>query len=107
MARFTRTYAYRSNLAYAVVQLIVVGKLSGGSTSLNLWRLSKHALGLAIGRQGDTVLVTLAERKSRLSLIIKVENKTAEAVYAIMTVVTGPHAAQVKTLTYDNVLSAE
>lgn len=55
-----------------------------------------------IGRQGGAVLVTLAERKSRFSLIIKAENKTAAAVSAAMTTAMGPHAAQVHTLTYDN-----
>ena len=55
-----------------------------------------------IGRQGGAVLVTLAERKSLFSLIIKAENKTAAAVSAAMTTVMGPHAAQGHTLTYDN-----
>lgn len=55
-----------------------------------------------IGQQGGAVLVTLCERKSRFSLIIKAENKTAAAVSAAITKVMGPHAAQVHTLTYDN-----
>ena len=55
-----------------------------------------------IGRQGGAVLVTLVERKSRFSLIIRAENKTATAVSAAMTTAMSPHAAHVHTLTYDN-----
>ena len=55
-----------------------------------------------IGRQGGAVLITLAERKSRFSLIIKAKNKTAAAVSAAITEVMAPHAANVHTLTYDN-----
>lgn len=55
-----------------------------------------------IGRQGGAVLVTLAERKSRFSIIIKAENKTATAVSAAITKAMEPHAPSVHTLTYDN-----
>lgn len=55
-----------------------------------------------IGRQGGAVLVTLAERKSRFSLIIKAENKTAAAVSAAITKAMAQHMASVHTLTYDN-----
>ena len=55
-----------------------------------------------IGRQGGAVLVTLAERKSRFSLIIKAENKTATAVSNAISKAMEPHAANVHTLTYDN-----
>ena len=55
-----------------------------------------------IGKQGGAVLVTLAERKSRFSMIIKAENKTAAAVSAAITKAMSPHAANVHTLTYDN-----
>ena len=55
-----------------------------------------------IGRQGGEVLVTLAERKSRFSIIIKAENKTATAVSAAITRAMAPHASNVHTLTYDN-----
>ena len=44
-----------------------------------------------IGRQGGAVLVTLVERKSRFSLIIRAENKTATAVSAAMTTAMSPH----------------
>ncbi len=55
-----------------------------------------------IGRQGGAVLVTLAERKSRFSIIVKAENKTATAVSAAITKSMAPHASNVHTLTYDN-----
>ena len=55
-----------------------------------------------IGKQGGAVLVTLAERKSRFSMIIKAENKTAAAVSAAITKAMAPYAANVHTLTYDN-----
>lgn len=55
-----------------------------------------------IGKQGGAVLVTLAERKSRFSMIIKAENKTAAAVSAAITKAMAPCAANVHTLTYDN-----
>ena len=47
------------------------------------------------------MLVTLAERKSRFSMIIKARNKTA-AVSAAITKAMTPHAANVHTLIYDN-----
>ena len=55
-----------------------------------------------IGKQGGAVLVTLAERKSRFSMIVKAENKTAAAVSAAITKAMAPYAANVHTLTYDN-----
>jgi IS30 family transposase len=55
-----------------------------------------------IGKQGGAVLVTLAERKSRFSMIVKAENKTAVAVCAAITKAMTPHADNVHTLTYDN-----
>ena len=47
-------------------------------------------------------LVTLVERRSRLSLIALAPNKTAEAVKAAILKVLQPLSAQVHTLTYDN-----
>lgn len=55
-----------------------------------------------IGKQGGAVLVTLAERKSRFSMLVKAKNKTAAAVSAAITKAMAPHAANVHTLTYDN-----
>jgi IS30 family transposase len=55
-----------------------------------------------IGRLGGVVLVTLAERKSRFSLIIKAKNKTATAVSEAIIKAMQPHTNNVHTLTYDN-----
>ena len=55
-----------------------------------------------IGKQGGAVLVTLAERKSRFSLIVKAQNKTAAAVSEAITKTMQPHASKVHTLSYDN-----
>jgi IS30 family transposase len=55
-----------------------------------------------IGRQGGAVLVTLVERKSRLSVIGKASNRTAQEVTDVILRGLTPLAAQVQTLTYDN-----
>ncbi len=55
-----------------------------------------------IGKPGGAVLVTLAERKSRLSLIALAPNKTAQAVKEALLGSLRPVAEQVYTLTYDN-----
>ena len=55
-----------------------------------------------IGKPGGAVLVTLVERRPRLSLIALAPNKTAEAVKAAILKVLQPLSAQVHTLTYDN-----
>ena len=54
------------------------------------------------GRPGGPVLVTLAERKSRVSLIALASNKTALAVTDALLSVLRPVADHVHTLTYDN-----
>jgi IS30 family transposase len=55
-----------------------------------------------IGKQGGSVLVTLVERKTRLTVIGKAPNRTAHEVTAVIVKRLMPLAAQVKTLTYDN-----
>jgi IS30 family transposase len=55
-----------------------------------------------IGRQGGKVLVTLVERKSKLSLIGLSINKTAEAVKDVIIRLLSSLSSCVKTLTYDN-----
>ena len=55
-----------------------------------------------IGKQGGSVLVTLVERKTRLTVIGKAPNRTAQEVTAVIVKRLMPLAAQVKTLTYDN-----
>jgi IS30 family transposase len=55
-----------------------------------------------IGKQGGAVLVTLVERKTRLSVIGKAPNRTAQEVTTVILKGLTPLAAQVQTLTYDN-----
>ena len=55
-----------------------------------------------IGKQGGAVLVTLVERKTRLSVIGKAPNRTAQAVKTVILERLQPLAPQVQTLTYDN-----
>lgn len=55
-----------------------------------------------IGRQGGVVLVTLVERKSKLSLIGLSINKTADAVKGAMIQLLSSFSSYVHTLTYDN-----
>lgn len=55
-----------------------------------------------IGRQGGKVLVTLVERKSKLSLIGLADNKTAQAVKETLLKLLGSISTYVHTLTYDN-----
>jgi IS30 family transposase len=55
-----------------------------------------------IGKQGGAVLVTLVERKTRLTVIGKAPNRTAQEVTAVIVKRLMPLAAQVKTMTYDN-----
>ena len=55
-----------------------------------------------IGRQGGKVLVTLVERKSKLSLIALSVNKTAKAVKDTLVALLKSLSSYVHTLTYDN-----
>lgn len=55
-----------------------------------------------IGRQGGKVLVTLVERKSKLSLIGLSMNKTAEAVKDVIVGLLSSLSSYIHTLTYDN-----
>jgi len=55
-----------------------------------------------IGRQGGKVLVTLVERKSKLSLIGLSINKTAKAVKDVIIGLLASLSSYVHTLTYDN-----
>ncbi len=65
-------------------------------------RIGDWEVDTVIGKPGGPVLVTLAERKSRLSLIGLAVNKTAQAVKASILRLLEPIAEQVLTLTYDN-----
>jgi IS30 family transposase len=55
-----------------------------------------------IGKQGGAVLVTLVERKTRLTVVGKAPNRTAQEVTAVILKGLKPLAPQVQTLTYDN-----
>ena len=65
-------------------------------------RVGDWEVDTVIGKQGGAVLVTLAERKSRFSVVVKADNKTAKAVSAAITDAMKPLAKRVHTLTYDN-----
>ena len=65
-------------------------------------RIGDWEVDTVIGTLGGCVLVTLAERKSRLSLIGLSPDKSAQSVKEVMLRLLIPHAARVHTLTYDN-----
>jgi len=65
-------------------------------------RIGDWEVDTVIGKQGGAVLVTLAERKSRFSVVIKAKNKTADAVATAITDAMQPLSKHVHTLTYDN-----
>lgn len=57
-----------------------------------------------IGKEHKSALLTLVERKSLFTVIIKLENKTAEAVVKAITRNLSLLKQKVKTITFDNVL---
>lgn len=65
-------------------------------------RVGDWELDTIIGRQHQQAIVSLVERKSKYTLLIKVERNTAAAVTAAILRKLGPRAAQVRTLTADN-----
>lgn len=65
-------------------------------------RLGDWEVDTIIGKGRQPVLVTLTERKSRLTLLRKVERKTAEAVAAAVVTLLMPWKANAHTLTSDN-----
>jgi IS30 family transposase len=65
-------------------------------------RLGDWEVDTVIGKGRQPALVTLTERKSRLTLVCKVERKTAEAVAAAVVTSLMPWKAQTHTLTSDN-----
>ena len=54
------------------------------------------------GSKGGPVLVTLAERKSRLTLVGKAQNKSASEVTRVILGLLSPIKEYVHTITYDN-----
>ncbi len=65
-------------------------------------RLGDWEVDTIIGKGRQPALVTLTERKSRLTLLRKVERKTAEAVAAAVVTLLMPWKAKTHTLTSDN-----
>jgi IS30 family transposase len=65
-------------------------------------RVGDWEVDTVIGKPGGAVLVTVAERKTRFSVIVLAPNKTAEAVKTALVRSLQPHAERVHTLTYDN-----
>jgi len=65
-------------------------------------RLGDWEIDTVIGRPGGKVLVTMVERKSRLTLMGLARNKEAIAVSSVMIEKLLQHRGLVKTLTYDN-----
>ena len=68
----------------------------------NRSRIGDWEADTVIGRQGGSVLVTLAERKSRLSLIALAPDKSAQSVKEAMLRLLTPLTERVHTVTYDN-----
>jgi IS30 family transposase len=68
----------------------------------NRSRIGDWEADTVIGRPGGHVLVTLAERKSRLSLIALAPDKSAQSVKEAMLRLLAPLAERVHTMTYDN-----
>jgi len=65
-------------------------------------RIGDWEIDTVIGRQGGSVLVTAAERKTRFSIVALSPDKTAKSVKEALVEALSPLSADVKTLTYDN-----
>jgi IS30 family transposase len=65
-------------------------------------RLGDWEADTVLGKQGSGVLVTLAERKSRLYLVKRVKNKQAAVVKAAIIEMLSPYKDCVHTITFDN-----
>lgn len=65
-------------------------------------RIGDWEVDTVIGQQGGSVLVTLAERKTRLSIIALAADKSAITVKEAIVRALKPLSQHVKTLTYDN-----
>lgn len=65
-------------------------------------RLGDWELDTIIGKGHKQAIVSLTERKARLTLIAKVERKTASQVSSAIIQLLGPYAQKVHTLTSDN-----
>lgn len=65
-------------------------------------RLGDWELDTIIGRQHQQAIVSLVERKSKYTLLAKVERNTSLAVEQVVTAQLTPHSGKVRTLTSDN-----
>jgi len=65
-------------------------------------RVGDWELGTVVGKGHQSALVTMVERKSLYTLIVRVEDKTAETVGGALVAALLPHAKKVFTLTADN-----
>ena len=65
-------------------------------------RLGDWEADTVLGKHGSGAIVTLAERKSRLYLIRRVNSKSAEDVTEAIINMLAPHREFVKTITFDN-----
>ena len=65
-------------------------------------RLGDWELDTIIGQSHQQALVSVVERKSKLTLLAKVERNTADLVRQAITTALAPHLSQVYTLTADN-----
>ena len=65
-------------------------------------RIGDWEIDTVIGRQGGAVLVTAAERKTRLSVVALSTDKTAKSVKDALVEALTPFVTDIKTLTYDN-----
>ncbi|OXS15705.1 IS30 family transposase [Zobellella denitrificans] len=68
----------------------------------NRERLGDWEADTVLGQQGSGVLVTLAERKSRLYLVKRVESKHADVVRDAVIEMLSPYADHVHSITFDN-----
>ena len=65
-------------------------------------RFGDYEMATVIGLQSGPVLVTIADRRSRRSLLVKAEDKSAHAVSTAIITALGPYRKEAHTLTFDN-----
>jgi len=70
-------------------------------------RLGDWELDTIIGKGHKQAIVSLVERKARLTLMVKFERKTADQAATTIVRLLRPHAKKVHTLTSDNGLPSE
>jgi len=68
----------------------------------NRTRFEDYELDTVIGLQSGPVLVTIFDRRSRRTLLMKAADKSAQAVSTAIIKVLGPYRKEAHTLTFDN-----